>query len=179
MDKWTRKRLQRRAKEIIAQQKAKETAPSAMEETYDIASKPAGINAFLLALETVYQSTGDGPYYRYERVGGNTDDPQAVMVERSNPKHVVTLVPLADWQRELTADLPTWIFGGSTALRAEVRQRLVETLVILLARATGDAASCWRVETDDSRGGMYACHWKDYLFPTPGGLFLLHMSILD
>jgi hypothetical protein len=180
MDKLTKKALKRRAKEIMAQQKAVEDAAvvSPMEETYDIAGKPAGINAFLLALEKFWEVGGFGPYYRYERVGGTTEDPQAVMVKRAHPKHVVTLVPLADWQRELTADLPKWIFG-SDMLTPAVKQRLVETLVILLERATGDAASCWRVETDEGRGPMYACAWKDYLFPTPGGLFLLHMSISD
>ena len=177
MDKLTKKRLKQRAKEILAQQRQAETAdPQA--GAYAAAGRPAGINAYLLAMEALYPFDGSAPTYTYERVGGATDDPQRVMVERSHPRHVVTLAPVSDWRRELTDDLPRWAFGGSP-LTPAIKLRVVETLVALLERATGDGTTCWRVHTDDTKGPMYACAESEYLFPTPGGLYLLSLQIND
>src|SRR5687768_2197305 len=146
MDKLTKKALRKRAKEIMAMQRTAGSVPDPREADFAAAGRPAGINAYLLAMEALYPEGGDGPDYTYERVGGAADDPQRVMVERSHPQHVVTLVPVADWRRDLADDLARWVFGGNM-LSPPIKQRIVERLVVLLERATGDGTTCWRVET--------------------------------
>ena len=178
MDKATRKRLKQRAREILAQRDAAYAAAPDKEFQKRV-STLSGINAYLFALEHLHHGSDTSTTLRFERLDASPDDPHAAMIRHLNePHYTIGLVPINDWQRELIQDLPTWIFG-ETPLNATTRKALVETLVLLLAQALNDPATCWRADIAQNRGPFYACYARDYLFPTPRGLYLLHADLCD
>lgn len=164
MDKHRKKRLQRRAKDILNRER--------------IGSRVAGIDAFVLALETIHEDPNLAASFSYEHVLGSADNVHAALKEHLDPRYLFTLTALSDWQSTLIERLPNEALGFTT-LTAPVRQRLIETLTILLARATGDAAVVYHVEIDTAGGPFYEASSEDYLFVTPSGLHLLHFGLSD
>ena len=162
MAKGADKFLQKRVKDLLDPRQA--------------ARRVAAVDGYLLAVECLHESGGLFSTFTFERVEGGAGDPLEAVRQHINPGYRIHLLPI-EWQKELAATLPNAVFG-ETSLRPVVRQRVVDTLIVLLNRATSDATSAWRVETDPGKD-FYHCYWLTYLFHTPHGLFLLHFATDD
>ena len=162
MGKGADKFLQKRVKDVLEPRQA--------------ARRVAAVDGYLLALERLYESGGMSSTFTFERVEGSPADPLEAVRQHINPGYRIHLYPI-DWRQELSMTLPDAVFG-ETSLRPVVRQRVIDALIVLLNRATSDAASAWRVETDPGKD-FYHCFWLTYLFHTPHGLFLLHFATDD
>ena len=151
--------LQRRVKDILDQRNA--------------ARRVAAVDGFLLAVESLHESGGMSSQFTFERIEGTAADPLDAVRRHINPAYQYEVVPV-EWRTELAEKLPDAMFG-ETSLRPAARKRVVDTLIVLLNRATSDSVTAWRVETNPGKD-TYHCFWLTYLFHTPHGLFLLHFA---
>ena len=162
MDRDALKRLQRHTKDILSRNSADR--------------RVAAVDGYLLALETLHEDANLSVSFIFERIDGTADRAHDAVVRHLGPGLKVDLVPLDDWKRQLSKDLPGFLF---TIPNEKARRRLADALVALLNRACSDTASAWHVATEPTDNKYYHCDWQTYLFPTPHGLFLLHCAIDD
>jgi hypothetical protein len=181
-----RQALQQRGRDAIQQEKA-----AAREARFGGAALPLGpslvprINQILQPIAELNQAVNHISTFAFESVKF-VDNPQRSMEIHLQPNvnYVVTLSAIDDWRAVLTAELPLWLFPQWRQADRALRKDMVSVILDLLDRAIdGKTATAWEVDiTAGSKGGLkpwYAAAWRDYLFESEAGLFLLHLDISD
>ena len=139
------------------------------------AGRVQALDGFLFAVESLCGGHGLSATFAFDRIAGPADDPLEAVRQHVCPRYQYTLAPV-EWRRELSEKFTESIFG--VPLPPQARRDIVDKLLTLLARATQDCATAWRVETDPG-SDYFHCFWMTYLFHTPRGLYLLHFATDD
>src|SRR5687768_6804934 len=110
------------------------------------AGRVQALDGFLFAVESLGGGHGLSATFTFDRIAGPADDPLDAVRQHVCPRYQYTLVPV-EWRRELSEKFAGGIFGD-VSLGPATRRGIVDKLLTLLARATQDCATAWRVETD-------------------------------